>query len=75
MLGDALKQARAARLTLLEVMSEAIDGPDEMAPNAPRVITVKVPVVGGQIEGLVLQMVEAIVSGDGNALNEILSGN
>ena len=43
-LGDALKQARAARLTLLEVMSEAIDGPDEMAPNAPRVITVKVPV-------------------------------
>jgi polyribonucleotide nucleotidyltransferase len=43
-LGAALKQARAARLTLLEVMSEAIDGPDEMAPNAPRVITVKVPV-------------------------------
>jgi polyribonucleotide nucleotidyltransferase len=43
-LGDALKQARAARLTLLEVMSEAIDGPDEMAPNAPRVITVKIPV-------------------------------
>ena len=25
-------------------MSEAIDGPDEMAPNAPRVITVKIPV-------------------------------
>jgi polyribonucleotide nucleotidyltransferase len=43
-LGAALKQARAARLTLLEVMAEAIDGPDEMAPNAPRVITVKVPV-------------------------------
>ncbi len=43
-LGAALNQARAARLTLLEVMSEAIDGPDEMAPNAPRVITVKIPV-------------------------------
>ena len=43
-LGAALTQARAARLTLLEVMAEAIDGPDEMAPNAPRVITVKVPV-------------------------------
>jgi polyribonucleotide nucleotidyltransferase len=43
-LGDALKQARAARLTLLEVMAEAIEGPDEMAPNAPRVITVKIPV-------------------------------
>ena len=44
MLGAALTQARAARLTLLEVMAEAIDGPDEMAPNAPRVITVKIPV-------------------------------
>jgi polyribonucleotide nucleotidyltransferase len=43
-LGAALTQARAARLTLLEVMAEAIDGPDEMAPNAPRVITVKIPV-------------------------------
>ena len=43
-LAAALNQARAARLTLLEVMSEAIDGPDEMAPNAPRVITVKIPV-------------------------------
>jgi polyribonucleotide nucleotidyltransferase len=43
-LGAALNQARAARLTLLEVMAEAIDGPDEMAPNAPRVITVKIPV-------------------------------
>ncbi|MGB2838381.1 MAG: polyribonucleotide nucleotidyltransferase [Actinomycetes bacterium] len=43
-LGAALNQARAARLTLLEVMAEAIDGPDEMAPNAPRVITVRIPV-------------------------------
>ncbi len=25
-------------------MAEAIDGPDEMAPNAPRVITVKMPI-------------------------------
>ena len=25
-------------------MAEAIDGPDEMAPNAPRVITVRIPV-------------------------------
>ena len=43
-LGAALNQARDARLTLLEVMAEAIDGPDEMAPNAPRVITVRIPV-------------------------------
>jgi polyribonucleotide nucleotidyltransferase len=43
-LAAALTQAKGARLTILEVMAEAIDGPDEMAPNAPRVITVRVPV-------------------------------
>jgi polyribonucleotide nucleotidyltransferase len=43
-LASALKQARDARLHILGVMSEAIEGPDEMSPNAPRVITVKVPV-------------------------------
>ncbi|GAA4848958.1 polyribonucleotide nucleotidyltransferase [Luteimicrobium xylanilyticum] len=42
-LADALTQARDARLTILEVLAEAIDVPDEMSPNAPRVITVKVP--------------------------------
>ncbi len=43
-LGSALKQARAARLTILDVMREAIDAPGEMSENAPRIITVKVPV-------------------------------
>src|SRR5690606_22852928 len=43
-LAAALNQARDARLTILDVMAEAIDGPDEMSPYAPRVITVKVPV-------------------------------
>ena len=43
-LAGALKQAKDARLTILEVMSEAIDSPDEMAPTAPRVISVKIPV-------------------------------
>jgi polyribonucleotide nucleotidyltransferase len=43
-LGSALQQARGARMTLLDVMEEAIDGPDEMAPTAPRIITIKVPV-------------------------------
>ncbi|PFG42783.1 polyribonucleotide nucleotidyltransferase [Isoptericola jiangsuensis] len=43
-LAAALTQARDARLTILEVIAEAIDVPDEMSPNAPRVITVKVPV-------------------------------
>ncbi|MDT0166302.1 polyribonucleotide nucleotidyltransferase [Actinotalea sp. AC32] len=43
-LAGALTQAREARLHILDVMNEAIDAPDEMSPNAPRVITVKVPV-------------------------------
>ena len=43
-LAAALQQARTARLAILEVMGEAIDEPDEMAPTAPRVLTVKIPV-------------------------------
>jgi polyribonucleotide nucleotidyltransferase len=43
-LAAALQQARDARMTILDVMQEAIDGPDEMAPTAPRIITIKVPV-------------------------------
>ncbi|GAB2985653.1 polyribonucleotide nucleotidyltransferase [Nocardioides montaniterrae] len=43
-LAAALKQARDARLTILEVMAEAIDAPQEMSVHAPRIITVKVPV-------------------------------
>ena len=43
-LAGALDQAKDARLTILEVMAEAIDGPDEMSPYAPRVTTIKVPV-------------------------------
>jgi polyribonucleotide nucleotidyltransferase len=43
-LAAALGQARTARLAILEVMNEAIDEPDEMAPTAPRVLTVKIPV-------------------------------
>ncbi len=43
-LASALLQAREARHTLLDVMAEAIEGPDEMSPYAPRIITVKIPV-------------------------------
>ncbi len=43
-LAGALDQARDARLTILDVMAEAIDGPDEMSPYAPRITTIKVPV-------------------------------
>ncbi|QTE30593.1 polyribonucleotide nucleotidyltransferase [Pengzhenrongella sicca] len=43
-LASALTQARDARLAILDVLAEAIDVPDEMSPNAPRVISVKVPI-------------------------------
>ncbi|MBV9093040.1 MAG: S1 RNA-binding domain-containing protein, partial [Streptosporangiaceae bacterium] len=43
-LAAALKQARAARLTILDVMRDAISAPHEMSPYAPRIITIKVPV-------------------------------
>jgi polyribonucleotide nucleotidyltransferase len=43
-LGDALGQAKIARDTLLDVMREAIDTPDEMSIYAPRIITMKIPV-------------------------------
>lgn len=43
-LQKALLQAREARHTLLDVMAEAIDVPDEMSPFAPRIITVRIPV-------------------------------
>ncbi|WP_461174957.1 polyribonucleotide nucleotidyltransferase [Arthrobacter sp. Z1-9] len=43
-LAAALKQAREARLHILEVMDSAIDTPDELSEFAPRVIAVKIPV-------------------------------
>ncbi|MFF7243971.1 polyribonucleotide nucleotidyltransferase [Embleya sp. NPDC008237] len=43
-LAGALKQAKDARLHILDVMMEAIDTPDEMSQFAPRIITVKIPV-------------------------------
>jgi len=43
-LSAALQQAHDARTTILGVLNAAIDGPDEMAPTAPRVISVQIPV-------------------------------
>ncbi|QUW19575.1 polyribonucleotide nucleotidyltransferase [Agrococcus sp. Marseille-Q4369] len=43
-LAGALTQAKEARTKILEVLNAAIDAPDEMAPTAPRVISVQIPV-------------------------------
>ncbi|WP_405139005.1 polyribonucleotide nucleotidyltransferase [Nocardia sp. NBC_01388] len=43
-LAGALNQARDARMTILDVMAEAINTPDDMSPYAPRVTAIKIPV-------------------------------
>ncbi|HRK48607.1 MAG TPA: S1 RNA-binding domain-containing protein, partial [Nocardioides sp.] len=43
-LAAALQQARDARMTILDVMAEAIDEPEEMSPTAPRIISINIPV-------------------------------
>ncbi|MFC7432753.1 MULTISPECIES: polyribonucleotide nucleotidyltransferase [unclassified Agrococcus] len=43
-LAGALTQAKEARTKILDVLNQAIDAPDEMAPTAPRVISVNIPV-------------------------------
>ncbi|MDO5033932.1 MAG: polyribonucleotide nucleotidyltransferase [Actinomycetaceae bacterium] len=43
-LKSALAQAREARFVILDLIAQAIPEPDEMSPNAPRIITVQVPV-------------------------------
>ena len=57
----ALAQARDARLAILDLINQAIDGPDEMSPNAPRIITVKVPVdKSGEVIGPKGKMINQI---------------
>lgn len=60
-LAGALTQAHDARLTILDVMSEAIDNPDEMSTLAPRIITVQVPVAKiGEVIGPKGKMINQI---------------
>ncbi|HLX50005.1 MAG TPA: polyribonucleotide nucleotidyltransferase, partial [Streptosporangiaceae bacterium] len=68
-LAAALTQARAARLTILDVMREAIQAPAEMSPNAPRIITVKVPVDKiGEVIGSKGKMINSIQEDTGAEL-------
>jgi polyribonucleotide nucleotidyltransferase len=60
-LTSALAQARDARMTLLDVMGEAISAPDEMSPYAPRVISVKIPV----------DQIGAVIGPKGKVINQI----
>ena len=65
-LAGALSQAKDARLTILEVMAEAIDAPDEMSPYAPRITTMKVPVDKiGEVIGPKGKMINSITEETG----------
>ena len=60
-LAGALEQAHDARMTILDVMGEAIDGPDEMNPLAPRVISLTIPV----------DKIGAVIGPKGQIINQI----
>ena len=60
-LDAALLQARDARLHILETMNRAISEPDEMAPTAPRVISVKIP----------LDKIGEVIGPKGKMINQI----
>jgi polyribonucleotide nucleotidyltransferase len=67
-LARALNQARDARLEILDVMNEAIDGPAEMSPFAPRILIEKIPVdkIGEVIgpKGKVINQIQADTGAD-----------
>ncbi|WP_018160851.1 polyribonucleotide nucleotidyltransferase [Smaragdicoccus niigatensis] len=65
-LAGALSQARDARFTILDVMAEAIDAPDEMSAFAPRITTIKVPVDKiGEVIGPKGKMINSITEQTG----------
>jgi polyribonucleotide nucleotidyltransferase len=69
-LAGALSQAKDARLTILEVMAEAIDAPDEMSPYAPRITTIKVPIDKiGEVIGPKGKMINSITEETGASIS------
>ncbi|HEX4586557.1 MAG TPA: polyribonucleotide nucleotidyltransferase [Mycobacterium sp.] len=69
-LAGALAQAKDARLTILDVMAEAIDSPDEMSPYAPRITTIKVPVDKiGEVIGPKGKMINSITEETGASIS------
>ena len=60
-LSSALLQAKEARLTILGIMNQAIDAPDEISLLAPRIISIKVPV----------DLIGAIIGPKGKMINQI----
>jgi polyribonucleotide nucleotidyltransferase len=69
-LADALAQAKTARLTILDIMAEAISEPDEMSPYAPRITTIKVPIDKiGEVIGPKGKMINSITEQTGASIS------
>ncbi len=69
-LAAALTQARNARTTILEVMAEAIDAPDEMSQFAPRITAIRVPVDKiGEVIGPKGKMINSITDQTGASIS------
>jgi polyribonucleotide nucleotidyltransferase len=69
-LAAALTQARNARTTILEVMAEAIDAPDEMSEFAPRITAIKVPTDKiGEVIGPKGKMINSITEATGASIS------
>ena len=63
-LAGALKQARDARFTILDVMESAIDAPrDEVNSKAPRIISIQIPV----------DKIGEVIGPKGKRINEIIA--
>ncbi|MFC4336535.1 polyribonucleotide nucleotidyltransferase [Salininema proteolyticum] len=60
-LAAALRQAREARLEILDVMASAIIAPGELAESAPRITTLKIPV----------DKIGAVIGPKGQTINQI----
>ncbi|HEC09994.1 MAG TPA: polyribonucleotide nucleotidyltransferase [Acidimicrobiales bacterium] len=70
-LADALDQARKARLTILEVMKEAIPAPrEDVGPNAPKIVSFEIPVEKiGEVIGPRGKVINAIQDETGADIN------
>jgi polyribonucleotide nucleotidyltransferase len=42
-LEEAIQMAKAARTTIIAKMTEAVSGPQDLSPHAPRIVSVKIP--------------------------------
>lgn len=63
-LASALKQAREARLYILQKMAEVLPGPrEELNPNSPRVVTMKIP----------MDKIGEVIGPKGKRINEIVA--